>query len=116
MRPTRIAAFALLVAACGTLACANSAPRTEAVVAPAPPPPAGLNVDRFEAEIAHFEAADRAAPPAPGGILFVGSSSIRLWRTLAEDFPGAPVINRGFGRSTLYEVNHYAPRIVLPYR
>jgi lysophospholipase L1-like esterase len=41
---------------------------------------------------------------------------VRLWKSLESDFPGLPVLNRGFGGSTLYEVNHYAPRIVLPYR
>ncbi|HEV7993704.1 MAG TPA: SGNH/GDSL hydrolase family protein [Gemmatimonadaceae bacterium] len=114
MRPFRHAALALLLTICGAISCASSAPRVETVAAP--PPPSGLDLDRFEAEIARFEASDRTAPPAPGGILFVGSSSIRLWRTLDADFPGLPVINRGFGGSTLYEVNHYAPRIVLPYR
>jgi lysophospholipase L1-like esterase len=39
-----------------------------------------------------------------------------MWSTLSEDFPGLPVLNRGFGGSTLAEVIHYAPRIVLPYR
>ena len=73
-------------------------------------------LDRAEAEIARYEASDRNAPPAPGGIVFVGSSSIRLWTTLASDFPGLPVLNRGFGGSTLLEVIHFTPRIVLPYR
>lgn len=118
MRPTRFAALALILAACGTLACAQaSVPRTEPVADASPLPlPAGLDVARFESEIQRFEASDRAAPPAPGGIVFVGSSSIRRWETLAADFPGLPVLNRGFGGSTLYEVNHYVPRIVLPYR
>lgn len=74
------------------------------------------NLSRFDAEIARYEAADRTAAPTPGGILFVGSSSIRLWTTLATDFPGLPVLNRGFGGSTIAEATHYAPRIVLPYR
>src|SRR6266550_2177708 len=81
---------------------------TSAVAAPA--------LDRYESEITAFEAADRATPPAPGGIVFVGSSSFRRWTSLAADFPGLPVLNRGFGGSTLREVNHYARRIVLPYR
>ncbi|MEO8562896.1 MAG: SGNH/GDSL hydrolase family protein [bacterium] len=117
MRRTRLVTLALLWTASGAIACAGAAPariENDAVVAPSPP--AGLDVARFEAEIARFEASDRAAPPAPGGIVFVGSSSIRRWETLAADFPGLPVINRGFGGSTLFEVNHYASRIVLPYR
>ena len=75
-----------------------------------------IAVDRSEAEIRRFEESDRAAPPAPGGIVFVGSSSIRMWRSLESDFPGLPVLNRGFGGSTFPEAIHYLPRIVLPYR
>lgn len=68
--------------------------------------------DAFAAEIEAFAARDAAHPPEPGGIVFVGSSSIRLWHTLAEDFPGYPVINRGFGGATLPDVNHYFDRVV----
>lgn len=57
-----------------------------------------------------------AAPPAPGAVLFVGSSSIRLWETLARDLPGVRALNRGFGGSTLADAVHFAPRIVVPAR
>lgn len=69
----------------------------------------------FEDEIAKFEAADRANPPRKGGVLFVGSSSIRLWPNLERDFPDVGVLQRGFGGSELSQVVYYAPRIVLPY-
>jgi len=69
----------------------------------------------FETEIAAFEAEDRRSPPAPGGILFVGSSSIRLWDTLAEDFAPLPTIRRGFGGAHMEHVVHNARRIVTPY-
>ena len=72
--------------------------------------------DPWEADIAAFEAADRERPPPAGGVVFVGSSSIRLWNTLAEDFPGVPVVNRGFGGSELSDALRFADRIVLPYR
>jgi len=75
-----------------------------------------VDLARFEPEIQHFEALDRASPPPQGGVVFVGSSSFRVWTGLAADFPGVPVLNRGFGGSTLPEVNHYAARIVLAYR
>jgi lysophospholipase L1-like esterase len=95
--------------------------------APPPPPstparrtvdatPAPLNLERYETAIRAFETADRASMPAPGGIVFVGSSSIRLWTSLAADFPGLPVLNRGFGGSTFPEANHYLGRAVLRYR
>lgn len=70
----------------------------------------------FSADIAAFEAADRAHAPPSGAVLFVGSSSIRFWSRLAEDFPGVPVIDRGFGGSTIADCARYAPRIVIPYR
>jgi len=70
---------------------------------------------RWEKEIAAYEQADRANPPAKGGIVFVGSSSIRRWLTLAEDFPRHRVLNRGFGGSQMSDSAHFAERIVLPY-
>ena len=69
----------------------------------------------FEAEILAYEAADQKSPPAKGGVLFIGSSSIRLWSTLAQDFPELPVLNRGFGGSVIADSIRYTPRIVLPY-
>lgn len=70
----------------------------------------------FEDDIEAFEAADRAVPPRPGAVLFVGSSSIRFWTTLDRDFPGLPTLNRGFGGSTIADSARYADRIVIPYR
>ena len=70
----------------------------------------------FEPEILAFEAADRASPPKQGGVVFAGSSTFRLWANTAADFPGVPLLNRGFGGSTLPDLLQVAPRIVLPYR
>lgn len=69
----------------------------------------------FEDEIKAFEAQDATNPPKKGGIVFVGSSSIRLWTTLKEDFPGLNVINRGFGGSQTSDSVRYVHRIVTPY-
>jgi len=71
---------------------------------------------RWEPEIREFEQADAAMAPPKDGIVFIGSSSIRLWTTLSMDFPGMPVINRGFGGSQLPEVTAFVGRIVTPYR
>lgn len=105
----RIARLALVLALAVT-ACARGAASGAPASAVAP------DLARFESEIQAFESADRARPPAPGGVVFVGSSSFRLWPGVAADFPGTDVINRGFGGSTLPEVNRYLSRIVLPYR
>jgi lysophospholipase L1-like esterase len=79
-------------------------------------PPTPLDPERFEPEIRKFEEADRATPPPRGSIVFVGSSSIRRWDTLSRDFPGVPVLNRGFGGSEASDVLRYASRVILPYR
>lgn len=78
--------------------------------------PALAAPDQWAADIDKFTAADAAQPPAAGGVVFVGSSSIRFWSTLAEDFPGVPVINRGFGGSEMADSAFYADRIVIPYK
>ncbi|MGZ4974234.1 MAG: GDSL-type esterase/lipase family protein, partial [Limisphaerales bacterium] len=71
---------------------------------------------RFEKEIQAFEASDRRSSPPAGGIVFVGSSSIRKWTSVAKDFPDCRVLNRGFGGSHLEDSVYYADRIVLPYK
>jgi lysophospholipase L1-like esterase len=70
---------------------------------------------KWEKEIAAFEATDKTEAPPKGGIVFVGSSSIRLWKTLAQDFPKHRVLNRGFGGSQMEDSVHFADRIVVPY-
>jgi lysophospholipase L1-like esterase len=70
---------------------------------------------RFEAEILKFEAVDRRIPPPTRPILFVGSSSVRLWTNLPTSYLGRPVLNRGFGGSTLKDLLRYFSRVVVPY-
>jgi len=70
----------------------------------------------FEKEILAFAVADKTNPPPQGAIVFVGSSSVRLWKTLAQDFPDHKVINRGFGGSQMSDVVRYADRIILPHK
>lgn len=67
-------------------------------------------------EIAAFADADTKELPKKGKVLFLGSSSIRGWRTLKEDFPEVYIINRGFGGSHFEDVNFYASQIVFPYK
>src|SRR4051794_37312083 len=71
---------------------------------------------KFEKEIAAFEQEDRANPPPKDALLFIGSSTIRLWKTLAQDLPGYPVINRGFGGSYIVDSTYFAERIIFPYQ
>lgn len=71
---------------------------------------------QWEADIKKFEESDRLSPPPKQATLFIGSSSIRLWTTLANDFPNAKVINRGFGGSQIVDSTNYIDRIVVPYQ
>jgi lysophospholipase L1-like esterase len=73
------------------------------------------NFGRWEKEIAACEQMDRTNPPPRGGLLFIGSSTIRLWKTLAQDFPDHRVINRGFGGSQIVDATHFAERVIFPY-
>jgi len=75
------------------------------------PQPAALAVPRWEKEIAAFEALDREQPPVPGGVVFLGSSNIRLWTTMTEDFAGMNPLNRGVGGSRLAELASFASRL-----
>lgn len=71
--------------------------------------------ERWEPTIRAFEEQDREAPPAPGPMLFTGSSTIVRWETLAQDFPFAPTLNRGFGGSQVADVLEYVDRVVVAY-
>ena len=71
---------------------------------------------QWEKDIRAFETADKASPPPQGGVLFIGSSSIRLWTNLAQAFPGHQVLNRGFGGSQLADSVAFVDRIVTPYK
>lgn len=92
--------------------------------AASPPPPENVpsagsgrpKRGRFGASIRVFEIADRTNPPPQNAILFTGASNIVGWETLAEDFAGLAVINRGFGGSYITDCVFHAERIVIPYR
>lgn len=69
----------------------------------------------WDKEIDALTEIDLKQTPPKDAVLFVGSSSIRLWRDLRTSFPDLNVINRGFGGSRLEDVNFYFDRIVAPY-
>lgn len=103
--------FALIIA-CGLARLPRTCPAAEQP--PATKKPAE-GPARFENEIAAFEAYDHKNAPPRDPILFVGSSTIRIWQS-ADAFPGLPILNRGFGGSTTDDVNHFADRIVFKYK
>jgi lysophospholipase L1-like esterase len=91
---------------------------TQTVATPDPPPvaaaPSPVPANPFESEITSLEAKLLQSPIASSPIVFYGSSSIRLWKSLQQDFSGYAVLNCGFGGSRLTDCVRYANRIVLP--
>ncbi|MGH8025492.1 MAG: SGNH/GDSL hydrolase family protein [Pseudoxanthomonas sp.] len=106
LRHLVLASLLALLTACASAPTAQQGP---------PRIPEQVSNAVWEQDMQRFAALDAASPPPRHGVLFVGSSSIRLWDTLAADFPGVPVINRGFGGSELRDSTFYADRIVIPY-
>ncbi len=77
--------------------------------------PLGCSPQKWKTAIDEFVAADEKTPPTPGGIVFVGSSSIRLW-DLPKHFPELPAVNRGFGGSELCDSSHYFNQLVAKHK
>lgn len=96
MKPLRLLVPFLLIVYAGLLNAAETA----------------HDFDKWEKDIARFEQMDRTNPPPKGALLFIGSSTIGRWKTLAQDFPEQRVINRGFGGSEIVDSTHFADRIV----
>lgn len=100
--PRRFYLAAVLIVACGLAARAS-----EPVADPDPA--------RFAGEIEAFATWDSKNAFPHNAISFVGSSSIRMWRS-AESFPDLPVINRGFGGAHISDVNHFVDQVALKYK
>ena len=102
----------LLASLLGFLAACASTPAP-----PTGPPqvPEQVSSADWEQDMRRFAETDAVAPPPEHAVLFIGSSSIRFWETLATDFPGVATINRGFGGSQIRDSTWYADRIVVPY-
>ena len=101
-------ALVLLATACGSRGAATAG--AAAVAAPAPDP---VSSAAWQADMARFAAEDAADPAAPGVVVFTGSSSVRMWDTLAQDFPGIAVRNRGFGGSQVRDATWFADEVAI---
>lgn len=101
--PLRTAAFAAFMSLASLLP-------THAVAADTP-------ASRWHSTLEEFAAADKAKKPSGRGVLFVGSSTIRMWKTMVTDFRDVPVIiNRGYGGSTLEDSSHMVRQLVTQYQ
>jgi lysophospholipase L1-like esterase len=81
----------------------------------APPPRLFNPFAKWEKNIAAIEKRLAADPPGPGGVFFVGSSSIVQWN-LDKWFPEKGYVNVGFGGSVIADSTHFVPRIVTPFK
>lgn len=75
-----------------------------------------INPAQWTEELRAFARQDSLTPPPRKPILFYGSSSIRKWETLPQDFPGRPVLNRGFGGSRFPDAIYFFEKLVVPYQ
>lgn len=97
---------------------AASRPAGKSPTAPGPvltPGPVVTPADPWAEAMAAFASADTQDAKS-GGVVFVGSSSIRLWTDLEKRYRSYAAINRGFGGSTLADCVKHMDRLVLPHK
>lgn len=70
---------------------------------------------QFEDEVKNLKKSDNQVN-TNNLVLFTGSSSIRLWSDLADDFDGYNILNRGFGGSIMGDLLHFYDQLILPYK
>ena len=70
----------------------------------------------FFDEVQAYRKQDSISVPPRNAILFIGSSSFRLWKNMQDDFPGYTIINRGLGGSSLPDIIHYADEMIFAYK
>lgn len=102
--PVKYICYAILYSAVVLTGC--QVPRPILVI------PEGANPSKWAPQIEEFLAIDDTTPMPKGGVVFVGSSSIRLWKTLTADMQPMPVLNRGFGGSRLFDSIYYSDDLI----
>lgn len=118
MPPIRALATPLLLALAGVAHAADATLPRAPAIPPGPvltPGPVVTPSDPWAEAIAAFASVDKAGIES-GGVVFVGSSSIRLWTDLEKRYRAYTAVNRGFGGSTLADCLRHLDRLVLPHR
>lgn len=105
-----VIALAALVSVCGRSPCglADEAPMPPVTTVAADDP----LVTRWEGDVTNLETIDRSSLDPANSILFIGSSSIRLWNTIADDMSPYAVICRGYGGASYRDLCHFVSRLV----
>ena len=70
----------------------------------------------FYNEIQAFQKEDSLKAPIKNGVIFIGSSSFTKWKSLQQDFPTIPLLNRAFGGSTLLDVIRFQDEVIFKYQ
>lgn len=70
---------------------------------------------RFSSQINAFDSLDNCYLPQGDIVLFVGSSSFRMWKDAADVFSKYNAVNRGFGGSHFNDVHHYFDALIKKY-
>lgn len=73
-------------------------------------------LERWEKDIQALEELDKKEPDPDDAILFIGSSSIRRWKSIQEDMKPWPVIRRGYGGAKFSDLAVFVDRLVSPHR
>ena len=85
---------------------------SSALAASAQPAKDADRAAKWDKDVAAIEKRQSENPPAKGGIVFAGSSSIRLW-DLSKSFPEWNATNSGFGGSEVRDSTLFADRLIL---
>jgi lysophospholipase L1-like esterase len=115
MRSTRVIALIAILFSSSAIFCAQAAAASAAAAPATKASTQPHDSARWEKEIAAIEDREKTTPPPKGGLVFIGSSTIRNWKSLEQDFPDHKVINHGFGGSQIVDSTHFADRLIFPF-
>ena len=124
LRPLAALLLIFSLTACGPLPVTKGPVKVAVPEGKRPFRPAyGEMMFRYQKELDRFAREDERKGIRTGGIVFTGSSSIKMWRHLEDNMAPIQVLNRGFGGATMPEVNghfelliaRHQPRIVVLY-
>lgn len=72
-------------------------------------------VSRYQNDIQTIKQYDKIYAPPKNPILFVGSSSFRLWGDLERTFANYQVLNRGIGGAVIKDISNHIDDLITPY-
>ena len=73
-------------------------------------------IEKWQKDIDELLARDQKETYGDDAVLFIGSSSIRLWKTIAEDVAPYTPINRGYGGAKFSDLAVFAKRLITAHR